>query len=56
MKRYIIYNSETGEEYVTGYNEFAAMNNLATYRKHYGDVIKIKWVWNKSFIIILNKE
>lgn len=43
-KKYIIYNEETQEEYMWGYNYFSAINNLTTFRYAYGNVVKIKWV------------
>jgi len=44
MKKYIIYNKITNEEYVTGYNDFTAMNNLISLRNKYGeDAVSIKW-------------
>jgi hypothetical protein len=45
LKKYIIYNNITKEEYAVGYNDFTAMNNLASLRKRHGkDNINIKWV------------
>lgn len=41
MEKYIIYNQETGEIYMTCYNSFSAMCNFAFYKSQYGENVRV---------------